>query len=149
MDEIDLGILDHLSRNSRTHSTEIAGSLGVATSTVHKRIERMRESGAIREFTIKADPFAVRLNITTFIVVNIDSSKRINILSKLKSVDDILEVYELLEPYDLLLKVQTFDIHSLKQNVLQVLGDMDGIRGTVSLHATKCHKERGFAVLSR
>ena len=149
MDDMDIAILSHLSLNSRMHSTEIAGSMGVATSTVHKRIEKMRESDVIKEFTIKADPAVVGLNITTFIAVNIDPSKRINIVNKLKMIDDVLEVYELLEPYDLLIKVQTFDVHSLKQNVLQLLADMDGIKASTSLLTTKCHKEKGFAILSR
>lgn len=147
MDELDLAILGYLSRNSRMHSTEIASIVGVATSTVHKRIEKMRESGIIEEFTIKVDPSVMGLNITTFIGVNIDSNKRINVLNKLKLIDDILEIYELLEPYDILLKVQTFDVHSLKQNVLQVLGEMDGVRESTSLLVTKCHKNKSSSVL--
>jgi Lrp/AsnC family transcriptional regulator for asnA, asnC and gidA len=146
MDKIDFAILGYLSNNSRIHSTEIASKIEVATSTVHKRIDRMRESGVIKEFTIKVDSSAVGLNITTFIGVNIDPSKRINVINKLKLIDDILEIYELLEPYDILLKVHTFDVHSLKQNVLQVFGEMDGVRDFTSLLATKCHKDKGCAI---
>ncbi len=142
MDKIDLEILGYLSRNSRMHSTEIASGIGVATSTVHKRIEKMRESGVIKEFTIKIDPSIVGLNATSFVGLNIDSSKRINVLNKLKQIDDILEIYELLEPYDILLKVQTLDVHSLKQNVLQALCGMDGVAEATSLLTTKCHKDK-------
>ncbi|WP_406659718.1 Lrp/AsnC family transcriptional regulator [Methanolobus sp. ZRKC3] len=149
MDEVDIAILSYLSGNSRMHSTEIASNMGVATSTVHKRIERMRDAGVIREFTIKIDPSVVGLNITTFIGVNMDSSKRINIINKLKKIDDVLEIHELLEPYDILIKVQTFDIHSLKENVLQVLGEMDGVKESTSILTTKCHKDVGCAILYR
>lgn len=79
MDEIDFAILEHLSQDSRMHSTEIASNLGLATSTVHKRIEKMRDSGIIKEFTVTIDPASVGLNITTYIGINIDHSKRINV----------------------------------------------------------------------
>jgi Lrp/AsnC family transcriptional regulator for asnA, asnC and gidA len=149
MDEVDLAILEHLCKDSRMHSTEIATALDLATSTVHKRIEKMRETGIIKEFTVKVDTNEVGLNVTTFIGVNIEQSKRINIINRLKTIDDILEVYELLEPYDLLLKVRTFDIHSLKENVLQVLGNMDGIKDSQSILTTKCHKEKSCVILKK
>lgn len=149
MDEIDLAILKHLCKNSRMHSTEIATDLNLATSTVHKRIEKMRDTGVIKEFTVKVDTTEVGLNVTTFIGVNIEQSKRINILNRLKSIDDVLEIHELLEPYDMLLKVRTFDIHSLKENVLQVIGNMDGIRDSQSILTTRCHKERSCTILHK
>ena len=149
MDEADFAILEHLSQNSRMHSTEIANSLGLATSTVHKRIEKMRESGVIREFTITIDPAVVGLNITTYIGINIDHSKRINIINKLKGIQDILEINELLEPYDLMIKVRTFDIHSLKENVLHVLNNLDGVMDSSSILTTKCHKEKACNILRK
>ena len=149
MDDVDFAILEHLSHNSRMHSTEIANSLGLATSTVHKRIEKMRESGVIKEFTITIDPVVVGLNITTYIGINIDHSKMINIINKLKGIHDILEINELLEPYDLLIKVRTFDIHSLKENVLHVLNNLDGVRDSSSILTTKCHKEKACNILRK
>ncbi len=149
MDEVDLSILGYLCKDSRMHSTMIANELGLATSTVHKRIEKMRETGVIKEFSVKVDTAEVGLNVTTFIGVNIEQSKRINIINRLKTIEDVLEIYELLEPYDLLLKVRTFDIHSLKENVLQVLGNMDGIKDSQSILTTKCHKEVGCAILKK
>ncbi len=149
MDDVDLAILERLCKNSRMHSTEIATDLGLATSTVHKRIEKMRETGTIHEFTVKVDTTEVGLNVTTFIGVNIEQNKRINIINRLKNIDDILEIYELLEPYDILLKVRTFDIHSLKENVLQILGNMDGIKDSHSILTTKCHKEVSCIILKK
>ncbi len=63
------------------HSTEITGKLGVATFTIHKRIEKLRNSEVIKEFTIMIDPSSVGLNITTYIGINIEPSKKISIIS--------------------------------------------------------------------
>jgi Lrp/AsnC family transcriptional regulator for asnA, asnC and gidA len=149
MDDIDFAILEHLAQNSRTHSTEIANSLGLATSTVHKRIEKLQSSGVVKQFTVLVDPVSVGLNVTTYIGLRIEQSKRISVINKLKNVNDVLEIYELLEPYDLLLKVRTYDIHSLKENVLHVLNNIDGVVESNSLLTTKCHKEKTCFLLRK
>ena len=147
MDELDIFILKFLSRNSRMHSTDMAKELGVATSTIHKRIKNLESEGIIENFTIITDPSKLDLNITTFIGLNIDSSRRINIINKLNDIEDILEIYELLEPYDLFLKVRTFDINSLKNNVLRIINEIDGVLGSSSLITTKRHKEKACNIL--
>ncbi|HIH86759.1 MAG TPA: Lrp/AsnC family transcriptional regulator [Methanosarcinales archaeon] len=147
MDELDISILKFLSRNCRMHSTDMAKKLGVATSTIHKRIKNLESEGIIENFTIITDPSKLDLNITTFIGLNIDSSRRINIINKLNNIEDILEIYELLEPYDLFLKVRTFDINSLKNNVLRIINEIDGVHGSNSLITTQRHKEKACNIL--
>jgi len=129
------------------HSTDMSKELGVATSTIHKRIKNLESEGIIENFTIITDPSKLGLNITTFIGLNIDSSRRINIINKLNDIEDILEIYELLEPYDLFLKVRTFDINSLKNNVLRIINEIDGVLGSSSLITTKRHKEKACNIL--
>jgi Lrp/AsnC family transcriptional regulator for asnA, asnC and gidA len=147
MDELDFLILKFLSKNARMHSTDMAKELGVATSTIHKRIKNLESKGIIEKFTIITDPSKLDLNITTFIGLNIESSLRFNIINKLNNIEDILEIYELLEPYDLFLKVRTFDINSLKNNVLRIINEIDGVLGSSSLITTKRHKEKASNIL--
>lgn len=149
MDEVDIAILERLSENCRMHSTLIANELGVATSTVHKRIDKLHSSGIIKEFTIRVDPAVVGFNITTFIGINIEPTKRTSVIESLKAIEDVLEIYELLEPYDLLLKVQTFDVHTLKENVLNPIAAVDGIKKSYSILTTKCHKESSLSIRRR
>lgn len=149
MDDIDFAILEHLTQNSRIHSTEIANDLGLATSTVHKRIEKLQSNGIVKQFTVLVDPVSVGLNITTYIGLRIEQNKRISVINKLKNINDVLEIYELLEPYDLLLKVRTYDIHSLKENVLHILNNIDGVVESNSLLTTKCHKEKTCVLLKK
>ena len=129
------------------HSTDMAKKLGVATSTIHKRIKNLESEGIIENFTIITDPSKLDLNITTFIGLNIDLSRRINIINKLNNIEDILEIYELLEPYDLFLKVRTFDINSLKNNVLRIINEIDGVLGSNSMITTQRHKEKSCNIL--
>ncbi len=103
----------------------------------------------IEKFSIIPNPSKIDLNLTTFIGINIDSSRRIHIINKLREVDDILEIHELLEPYDLFLKVRTFDINSLKNNVLHVINEIDGVLESSTLITTKRHKEESCNILKK
>ena len=141
MDDLDCSILGHLCENSRASSTGIAQKLGVAPSTVHNRINRLEESGIIERFTVVLDPATVGQNITAYIGINIEPAKRIAVINQLKRIDDVFEVYELLEPYDIFIKVRTHDISSLKEHVLHLVSNLDGVLDSSTLLTTKRHKE--------
>jgi Lrp/AsnC family transcriptional regulator for asnA, asnC and gidA len=146
MDKTDLTILEKLSRDSRTHCTEIAGELGVATSTIHKRVNQLYNEGIIEQFTIILNPEKSGNMLTTFIGINVDAAKKEEVIKTLKSIDYVLEVYELLEPYDLFVKVRTQDIRELKENVLRVINGTSGILNTSSILTTRRHKESACVV---
>jgi Lrp/AsnC family transcriptional regulator for asnA, asnC and gidA len=142
MDSIDHTIIDKLSKDSRTHCTEIASELGVATSTVHKRVNQMYNDGVIEQFTVILDPKKTGMPLTTFIGINVDENYKGEIVTKLKSLKNVLEVYEILQPYDIFLKVRTSDMSELKDSVLRVLDNTDGVISSSSIITTIRHKER-------
>jgi Lrp/AsnC family transcriptional regulator for asnA, asnC and gidA len=146
MDKTDLTILEKLSRDSRTHCTEIAGELGVATSTIHKRVNQLYNEGIIEQFTIILNPEKSGNMLTTFIGINVDAAKKEDVIKTLKSIEYVLEVYELLEPYDLFVKVRTQDIRELKENVLRVINGTSGILNTSSILTTRRHKESACVI---
>ncbi len=149
MDDLDCSILCHLCKNSRVSTTEIAQKLGVAPSTVHNRINRLKESGIIEQFTAILDPAAVGQNVTAYIGINIESAKRIAVINQLQKIDDVVEVYELLEPYDLFIKVRTQDISSLKERVLHAINDLNGVLDSSTILTTKRHKEMASTIIKR
>lgn len=71
MDEIDHKIIGILSTDARRSLAEIGGAVGLSPSSVNERIRRLTASGAIRRFTIEADPEAVGLATLVFIWVGL------------------------------------------------------------------------------
>ena len=72
VDETDLAILQLLRENSRSTYQELSTNLrqfGVEISTVGalKRVQRLKEQGVIRHFTVKTDP--EKLGLTTPILI--------------------------------------------------------------------------------
>lgn len=141
MDKTDRTIIHILSQDSRVHCTDIASELGVATSTVHKRVNQMFNEGVIERFTLILNPEKTGTAMTTFVGINVDGNHKEEIIDALKSLPNVLEVYELLEPYDIFIKVRTKDITGLKENVLRVISGMKGVLNTSSVLTTRRHKE--------
>lgn len=142
MDRTDITIIKKLSGDSRTHCTEIASELGVATSTVHKRVNQLYNDGIIEQFTIILNPEKTGTSMTTFIGINVEPDKKDDVLKTLNAIKNVLEVYDLLEPYDIFVKVRTRDISELKENVLRVISNTKGVLNTSSILTTRRHKEK-------
>lgn len=56
MDDLDRKIVDLLAEDSRRALADIGGTVGLSASAVNERIRRLVASGAIRRFTVDADP---------------------------------------------------------------------------------------------
>ncbi len=56
MDEIDRKIINLLSEDSRRALADTGSAVGLSASAVNERIRRLTASGAIRRFTVDADP---------------------------------------------------------------------------------------------
>ena len=149
IDKTDYIILDRLSRDSRTHCTDIAGELGVATSTIHKRVNQLYNEGVIEQFTIVLNPDKSGSNLTTFIGINVDPERKDEVLKVLNENENVLEIYELLEPYDIFIKARTQDIRELKEKVLKVITNTNGVLNTSSILTTRRHKENTCVIQGR
>jgi Lrp/AsnC family transcriptional regulator for asnA, asnC and gidA len=141
MDHVDLEILRRLSRNSRLPYSDIADELGIATSTVLNRVKKLRREGVIERFTLQLDPSKVGKGITTYVGINIEQEKKERVIELIKKIEDVVEIYELLEPYDIFIKVCTKDVDTLKENILRVISRIDGVLEQSSILTTRRHKE--------
>jgi len=55
LDEINLKMLNILSRDASISLVDLARELQISDATVHVRVKRLLSSGIIRKFTIAAD----------------------------------------------------------------------------------------------
>ena len=67
MDEIDRKIVILLAEDSRRALADIGGAVGLSASAVNERIRRLAAAGAIRRFTVDADPDALGLPGLVFV----------------------------------------------------------------------------------
>jgi Lrp/AsnC family transcriptional regulator for asnA, asnC and gidA len=111
IDDMSGVILKRLAANARVNMSELAKELNCSVSTIHKRMKQLEKRGAV------------------------------DVLDELEERSDILEIYETLEPYDLFLKVRTTDIHTLKNELINPISEIDGVLEVRSILTTRRHKE--------
>ncbi len=127
MDTVDLDIVRLLVKDSRTTLSAIAGELGIGTSTVYKRLSRLVKEGVIRRFTILADGEKLGLGASAYVGINCAMNAKDPVKGALLEIKEVVEIHEVLEPYDLLVKIRSHDIKTLKEGPLHTLSNLEGV----------------------
>ncbi|MGB9733913.1 MAG: Lrp/AsnC family transcriptional regulator [Conexivisphaera sp.] len=100
LDEIDLKILSELSENSRRSSREISRRLGLSVGTVASRIERMKEMGIIKRFTVDLDYEKLGYDITVVVDVYISKGNVVDVEREIASIPGVMAVYDVTGDFD-------------------------------------------------
>lgn len=118
MDEIDRKILQILSVNSGATATEMMSQVNLSIPAINKRIQKLCNSGVIRQFTILVDPKKMGRPITAFILIVLQQGSNLDSLMEYIRKDaDILECYAVTGEYDYLLKVCASDVEMLEDKL--------------------------------
>lgn len=121
MDEIDVKILNILSENSNTTTTDITAKVNLSIPAINKRILKLTQRGIISRFTILVDNKKAGKPIQAFILVVVQHNSATDKLSKyIQSDPDILECYAVTGEYDYLLKVCAKDVEGLEEKLLHL-----------------------------
>ncbi len=132
----DWKIIDVLKSDSRMAIREIAKKTKLRPSTVHNRIQKMKENGIIEKFTLKLDNSKANENFIVFLFVltakNIENTKFKDFRIK--------EVFGVTGDYDLLLKCKFKDIVEFNEFLIQ-FRDNNPITKTLSMISTCTLKE--------
>ena len=69
MDDIDTNVISCLLRDGRATYAEIGDSVGLSAPAAKRRVDRLRELGAIRSFTAVIDPAALGWTTEAYVEV--------------------------------------------------------------------------------
>ena len=108
LDDKDNAILSILKKDSRTSVRNISKQTGIRPSTVHQRIKRMVEIGAIKKFTVDLDDGVVGERLTVFILVAGTPGKYLD--TRLFRSKAVKEVHGITGEYDIIMKCKFSDL---------------------------------------
>ncbi|MEM9051709.1 MAG: winged helix-turn-helix transcriptional regulator [Bacteroidota bacterium] len=90
IDNVDLQILEILSKNARTAYTEIAEKLIVSAGTIHVRMKKMEAAGIVKGTEIVVDPIKLGFDLTAFIGVFLDKGASYDdVIDQLNQIEEI------------------------------------------------------------
>jgi Lrp/AsnC family transcriptional regulator len=113
MDKKDLQILSVLQRNAATPLAELAAAVSLSSTPCWRRVQKLYESGVIRQQVALCDPIKLNLPVTVF--VSIRTSQHSDAWMKrfvqgTRDIPEIVEIYRMSGDVDYLLKIVVPDI---------------------------------------
>jgi Lrp/AsnC family transcriptional regulator, regulator for asnA, asnC and gidA len=141
IDGVDLKIIDILGKDSSTTFVDIAKQIGVSDATIHIRVRRLREAGIIGNFTISVDNNRLGYDHLAFMGINVEPGFAEDVTNDLSTLHEILEIHEMHNRFDLLLKIRAKDLNELRDIVVNKVRTLPHILETDLMTILKTRKE--------
>jgi Lrp/AsnC family transcriptional regulator for asnA, asnC and gidA len=145
LDDINLKIIDVLSKDSSLPFVEIAKQIGISDATVHLRVRRLRDEGIISKFTLSVDNDLLGYDHLSFIGINIRPGLADRITEELSTIEEVLEVHEMHGKYDLFVKVRAKDLNHTRDIIENKIRILPNIVDTQLMTVLKTSKEEQMA----
>ncbi|HQD26089.1 MAG TPA: Lrp/AsnC family transcriptional regulator, partial [Methanoculleus thermophilus] len=134
--------LRELQRDGRMSMAELGSMLGIAPSTVFKRIEKLKSAGILERFTIVINQKCFEHTLIAFLNIRAQPDDKSEVEEFLRNLPSILEIYEILEPGDFFVKVRVQNIAELKRSVLIPLSGLPGVKDIQTIISVRKVKEQ-------
>jgi len=120
-DNLDARLLLALTAQARATTLALAETTGASRNTVQARLNRFDQAGVLRSFEHRINPTAFGYSLTAFITIIVRQQHLGEVGDTLAQVPEVLEVYGLSGPVDLLTRVVAKDADDLYRIAGQIL----------------------------
>jgi DNA-binding Lrp family transcriptional regulator len=127
MDLVDLKILEELKNNSRMSYNEISERINKTEATVRRRVQRLKDDGVIKRFTIDYD-IDSKPKVSATIKIEPDFKDIKRILSELRNIEEINVIWRLSGDCGLLMKVDIPSIEQFNPLIEEKISRIQGIK---------------------
>jgi Lrp/AsnC family transcriptional regulator for asnA, asnC and gidA len=128
VDEIDLTILKFLQEDASIPFTEIARRLKISESTVRKRVEKLRQEGVIKRFTVIIEPSKIGLDTVAIVGIDVNPSKLLEVSQKLCEFPETKYVATSTGDHMIMTEIWARDGRELTKIISEKIGAIEGIK---------------------
>jgi Lrp/AsnC family transcriptional regulator for asnA, asnC and gidA len=140
LDDIDLKILDIISKNARIPFKDVASEVGVSRAAVHQRVNRMIDLNVIVGSGYHIDPKKIDFKTCTYIGVFLEKGSLYStVAQQLKQIPEIVECHYTTGSYAIFVKVYAKDNEHLRDLLSDKIQKIAGVASTetfISLEET-------------
>lgn len=143
MDKTDRRILELLQRNGAMTAAEVGERVGLSKAPCWRRIQRLQETGVIRQIVALLDAKAINVGTTAFVTVKTanHSAEWFERFSKaIASIPEVTEIYRMSGDVDYLMRVVVPDINGYDVVYKRLIAAIDflDISASFALETIKC-----------
>lgn len=146
MDAIDKAIIEVLQRDSGTPVSEIAESVGLSQTPCWRRIKKLEEDGVIGKRVALADPAALNLRLTAFVMVKTAQHNEAwlkKFAEAVRRIPEVIELHRMSGETDYLMKVVCPDMERFDRVYKKLISaaDFSDVRSSFSMETLKSTTE--------
>lgn len=149
LDYINYRILDVLSKNSSLPFVELAKQIGISDATIHTRVKKLMTLGVIKKFTIFVDNDLLGYDHLAFINLKIERGRTEETTNNLMKIEEILEIHEIYDKFDLLIKIRTKNLDNLRDIIVNKILSINHIKETELMTVLRTRKEEQMISLQK
>ncbi len=97
-------LLDKLTEDSSRTWKQLAQELSISDTAIRKRVNKLREDGIIKRFTIEIDQRKLGFELTSFIGFDAKAEEYIEILEKIKTFKEVKSIFQTSLDHDFLME---------------------------------------------
>jgi len=134
IDNVDLKILQLLTKNAKKPYTEVAKRVYVSGGTVHVRMNKLEASGIVKGTTLDLDPTKLGYDITAFIGIYLEKSSLYDsVFEQLSKIPEITNIHYTTGNYSMFVKLYCRDTKHLKTVLHDKIQKVNGISRTETI----------------
>jgi DNA-binding Lrp family transcriptional regulator len=149
LDDVNLKIIDILSRDSSLPFVEIAKQIGISDATVHIRVRRLLAAGVINKFTLSVDHELLGYDHLAFMGINVEAGLADEAIERLSNLEEVLEIHEMHGEFDLLLKIRAKGLEQMRDIVVNKIRVLPNILEIELMTVLKTRKEEHMVSLNK
>lgn len=130
LDATDIRILTQLQRKGRMSNADLSEAVNLSPSACHRRVQRLEETGIIRDYVALLDPRKIGVPTTVFVEITL-SGQADEVLDAFERavarIPDVLECHLMAGTADYILKVVAEDTEDFARIHRQHLARLPGV----------------------
>lgn len=130
LDEKDTDILRALQQNARLTNKELAAKVHLSTTPTYERVKRLERLGFIKQYATILDANKLNKGFAVFCSIKLrrlNSDYATAFTDMIADIPEVTECYNISGSFDYLLRIQSPDMRTYQQFLLNVIGRHENI----------------------
>lgn len=127
LDDLDKKLISILQDDARTSASEISRKTGYNENTIRYRIERLKKSGVIKEFTALLNPRMIGLPIAAIMMITVEPNQLNEVFESLSQLEETKHILQATGKHDLIVVAHYPDMDAMNA-ASQKIKSMVGVR---------------------
>ncbi len=130
LDRTDFGILRLLQNDASLSNKQIAAAIGLAPSSAHERLKRLRDDGVLRGSHAEVDPKAMGIGLEALFLIELAKHDRGAVdrfMAEIVEIPEVRSAFLITGRYDFIVHVVARDMQHLKDLALDSFTNRPGV----------------------